>query len=111
MDIHAFPTGAHTPVDQAEAAGIADRHLPTAAPGTERRIVEFAQGFTVHVVDPTHAPPDRPVVVPGSVYVIDKATAAVSCWPTYPSELVAEQYAHLLRTGRLIVADEWPEQD
>ncbi|MFB7875638.1 hypothetical protein ACFC06_10310 [Nocardia sp. NPDC056064] len=107
MDIHAFPTGAQTPVDRAEATRIADDHLPADAPGTERRIAEFPEGFAVFAVVPTHAPADRPVPVGGSVYVIDKRTGAVSAWPTYPPSLIAEQYA----AARVIVEDTWPDPD
>lgn len=111
MDIHAYPTDAQTPVDGAEAARIAAQHLPAEPPGTDRHIIEFPEGFTVFAVRPLHAPPDRPIPVDGSVHVIDKATGAVSYWPTYPSDVIAEQYRRLLSTGRLIVDDEWPEQD
>ncbi|WP_336081163.1 hypothetical protein [Nocardia sp. SSK8] len=107
MDIHAFPTDAQTPVDRAEAARIAADHLPADAPDTERRIIEFPEGFAVFAVVRTNAPPDPPVPVGGSVYVIDKPTGAVSAWPTYPPALIAAHYA----TARLIVADDRPEPD
>lgn len=110
MDIHAYPTGAHTPVDRAEAARIAAEHLPE-DPGTERHIVEFADGFTVFAANPRHAPPDRPLPIGGSVHVIDKATGAVSFWPTYPSGAIAARYALMRAAGELIVAESWPEED
>ncbi|MFF2086038.1 hypothetical protein ACFVVM_19860 [Nocardia sp. NPDC058176] len=111
MDIHAYPTGAHTPVDREEAARVAAEHLPAETPGTDRHIVEFADGFTVFDVRPLHAPPDRPIPVGGSVHVIDKATGAVSYWPTYPSEAIAAQYALMRESGRLIVEESWPDPD
>ncbi|MFC6011049.1 hypothetical protein [Nocardia lasii] len=107
MDIHAYPTDAQTPVDLAEASRIAAEHLPAELPGHTREIIEFTSGFTVFAVAPLHAPPDRPVPIGGSVYVIDKATGAVSFWPTYPSDTVAATYA----TGRVIIAETWPDQD
>ncbi|MBW0270742.1 hypothetical protein ATM97_06905 [Nocardia sp. MH4] len=107
MDIHAYPTDAQTPVDRAEATRIAADHLPPPIPATDRHIVEFAGGFVVYEVRPLHAPVDRPLPIGGSVYVIDKATGAVSYWPTYPCSAVAERY----EAGRVIVEDDWPEQD
>ncbi|MFD3591617.1 hypothetical protein ACFWU5_02730 [Nocardia sp. NPDC058640] len=107
MDIHAYPTDAQTPVDRAEAIRVAARHLPAELPGHDREIVEFDSGFTVFEVAPLHAPADRPVPIGGSVYVIDKATGAVSFWPTYPSGVVAEKYA----ADRVIVAENWPDQE
>lgn len=111
MDIHAYPTDAQTPVDLAEATRVAADHLPADLPGHDRQIVEFADGFTVFAVQPLHAPPDRPIPIGGSVYVIDKATGAISFWPTYPTGVIAAQYALLLAAGRLVVADAWPDQD
>lgn len=111
MDIHAYPTDAHTPVDQEEATRIAAEHLPAEMPETDRHIVEFADGFTVFDVLPLHAPPDRPIPVGGSVHVIDKATGAVSFWPTYPSGVIAAQYALMRQLGQLIVEESWPDQD
>ncbi|MFD9546335.1 hypothetical protein ACFWBG_03060 [Nocardia salmonicida] len=111
MDIHAYPTDAHTPVDRAEATRLAAEHLPAEQSGHDRQIVEFADGFTVFAIAPLHAPSDRPIPIGGSVYVIDKATGAVSFWPTYPSGVVAEYYALLLAAGKLVVADTWPDQD
>jgi len=107
VDIHAFATGAQTPVDRAEATRIAADHLPADAPGADRQITEFAGGFAVFAIRPEHAPPDRPMPVGGSVYVIDKATGAVSAWPTYPVSLIAAQYA----SARVLVTDEHLEQD
>ncbi|MGW5917595.1 hypothetical protein ACWFPY_01270 [Nocardia fluminea] len=111
MDIHAYPTDAQTPVDRAEAARVAAEHLPADLPGHERRIVEFADGFAVFAVQPLHAPPDRPIPIGGSVYVVDKATGAVSYWPTYPSGVIAAHYALVVAAGQLVVADAWPDQD
>ncbi|GEM32420.1 hypothetical protein NN3_34270 [Nocardia neocaledoniensis NBRC 108232] len=107
MDIHAYPTDARTPVDQAEATRIAETRLPAPEPGTERHVAEFDDGFIVLAVWPIATPAGRSRPVGGSVHVIDKETGAVSYWPTYPYELIAPLYA----TGRLIVEDEWPEQD
>lgn len=111
MDIHAYPTDAQTPVNRAEATRVAAEHLPTDPPGHDRQIIEFADGFTVFAVQPLYAPADRPIPVGGSVYVIDKKTGAVSFWPTYPTGEIAARYALLLATGRLVVADTWPDQD
>ncbi|MGF0316863.1 hypothetical protein [Nocardia fluminea] len=111
MDIHAYPTDAQTPVDRAEAARVAAEHLPADLPGHERRIIEFDDGFTVFAVQPLHTPPDRPIPIGGSVYVIDKATGAVSFWPTYPSGVIAAHYALVVAAGQLVVADSWPDQD
>ncbi|MFD5180991.1 hypothetical protein ACFWM1_34630 [Nocardia sp. NPDC058379] len=107
MDIHAYPTDAHTPVDRAEATRLAADHLPPPQPDTERRIVEFATGFVAFEIRPLHAPVDRPLPVGGSVYVIDKATGAVSFWPTYSCAAVADRY----EAGQVIVEDAWPDQD
>ncbi|MFE7719990.1 hypothetical protein ACFU44_13220 [Nocardia rhizosphaerihabitans] len=106
MDIHAYPTDAQTPVDRAEATRIAADHLPP-IPDTDHHIVEFTGGFVVFAVRPLHAPPDRPLPVGGSVHVIDKATGAVSYWPTYPCGVIAAQYA----TARVVVDDEWPGEE
>ncbi|MFC9474554.1 hypothetical protein ACFTS5_20430 [Nocardia sp. NPDC056952] len=111
MDIHAYPTDAQTPVDRAEATRVAAEHLPVDLPGHDRQIVEFADGFAVFAVEPLHAPPDRPIPIGGSVYVIDKVTGAVSFWPTYPPGVIAAHYALLLAAGQLVVADSWPDQD
>ncbi|MFD3703972.1 hypothetical protein ACFWUP_12540 [Nocardia sp. NPDC058658] len=111
MDIHAYRTDALTPVDRAEATRVAAEYLPADQPGHDRKIVEFADGFAVFAVQPLHAPPDRPIPIGGSVYVIDKATGAVSFWPTYPPGVIAAHYGLLLAADRLIVADEWPELD
>ncbi|APE36360.1 hypothetical protein BOX37_23215 [Nocardia mangyaensis] len=111
MDIHAYPTDARTPVDREEAIRIAAEHLPGEIPETDRHIVEFADGFTVFDVRPLHAPSDRPIPVGGSVHVIDKETGAVSFWPTYPSDLIAAQYALMRESGRLIVEANWPDPD
>lgn len=111
MNIHAYPTDAHTPVDRAEATRVAAEHLPADLPGHNREIVEFADGFVVFAVQPLHAPPDRPIPIGGSVYVIDKATGAVSFWPTYPCGVIAAHYALLLAAGQLVIADSWPDQD
>jgi hypothetical protein len=111
VDIHAYPTDAQTPVDRAEATRVAAEHLPADLPGHERRIVEFTDGFAVFAVQPLHAPPDRPIPIGGSVYVIDKTTGAVSFWPTYPSGVIAAHYALVVAAGQLVVADSWPDQD
>ncbi|MEU7766948.1 hypothetical protein AB0B25_17700 [Nocardia sp. NPDC049190] len=117
MDIHAYPTEAATPVDQSEAHRIARRYLSNdddAARGITHRITEFDTCFVVVAVFPRSrsTDPNVPmVVVGGSVCVIDKPTGAVSFWPTYPADLVAEQYAAALRDDRLVIEDDWPEED
>ncbi|MEU2030308.1 hypothetical protein [Nocardia amamiensis] len=116
MDIHAYPTEATTPVDLTEAHRIADRYLTDddhAAHGIAYRITEFDTCFVAVAVFavPPHADPNAPVVVGGSVCVIDKPTGAVSYWPTYPVTMVADQYAAALRDGRLIIEDGWVEDD
>ncbi|WP_067461983.1 hypothetical protein [Nocardia amamiensis] len=116
MDIHAYPTDAPTPLDLTGAHRIADRYLAGddhAAHGITYRITEFNACFVAVAVfaGPPHADPNAPVVVGGSVCVIDKPTGAVSYWPTYPATMVADQYAAALRDGRLIVEDDWPEDD
>ncbi|BDT96473.1 hypothetical protein IFM12275_64490 [Nocardia sputorum] len=117
MDIHAYPTEATTPVDLTEAHRIADHHLANgdyADRGIAYRLTEFDTCFVAVATfpRPPHAEPDSPlVVVGGSVCVIDKPTGAVSYWPTYPADLVADQYAAALRDGRLIIEDSWPEDD
>ncbi|MGK8523644.1 hypothetical protein ACRS6B_19795 [Nocardia asteroides] len=117
MDIHAYPTEATTPVDLTEAHRIADRHL-TNGDYTERGITYHLTEFDTCFVAvaafarPTHADPNSPLVlVGGSVCVIDKSTGAVSYWPTYPADLIADQYATALEEGRLIIEDSWPEDD
>ncbi|MEU3014412.1 hypothetical protein [Nocardia asteroides] len=105
MDIHAYPTDAHTPVDRAEAIRVAATHLPD-IPGTDRHVVEFADGFAVFAVRPQHAPPDRPLPVGGSVHVVDKTTGAISRWPTYPVSAIEHRYT----ADRVIVEDSWPDE-
>ncbi|MEV6321172.1 hypothetical protein AB0M45_08230 [Nocardia sp. NPDC051787] len=117
MDIHAYPTEAPTPVDLPEAHRITDRYLTAgdhAARGITYHITEFDTCFVaVAFFDgPPHADPNVPVVVVGgSVCVIDKPTGAVSYWPTYPATMVADQYTAALQDGRLIIEDDWPEED
>ncbi|MGW5314882.1 hypothetical protein [Nocardia thailandica] len=110
MDIHAYPTGARTPVDGEEAARIAARHLPDPPAGSGWHITEFEAGFTVVAVDPRPAAAHRPLTLGGTVHVVDKATGAVSFWPTYPGALVAELYGRMREEGTLII-DAWPAPD
>ncbi|MFC4126306.1 hypothetical protein [Nocardia rhizosphaerae] len=107
MDIHAYPTDARTPVDQTEATRLAAAELPAPAPWTERHVAEFDTGFVVYDARPQRAAAGRAQPVGGSVYVIDRATGAVSFWPSYPCAVIAELYA----ARRVVVADGWPEQD
>ena len=117
MQIHAYPTDARVPVDLAEAHRVTERHLtdPRDLPvGITRIVTEFAAGFTVVAV--RDAKPDLPEAFPpsvvhGSVCVIDRATGAVSYWPTYPGDVVAEMYTEILRTGELVVAADWPDPE
>ncbi|WP_433683452.1 hypothetical protein [Nocardia sp. CA-119907] len=119
MDIHAYPTEATLPVDLAEAQRIADHYLSSADDvdrGITNLLTEFDSCFTVVAIfaphpgiDP-HKPP-LPPAIGGSVCVIDKPTGAVSYWPTYPTDLVAEQYTRAMQSGRLIIEDGWPEDD
>ncbi|MGO4612722.1 hypothetical protein AB4305_11415 [Nocardia sp. 2YAB30] len=117
MDIHAYPTEASTPVDQSEARRIAKRYLSNdddAERGITYQITEFDTCFVAAAVFPPSpsADPNVPLlVVGGSVCVIDKPTGAVSYWPTYPTDIVAEQYAAALRDDRLIIEDSWPKDD
>ncbi|WP_454195861.1 hypothetical protein [Nocardia sp. Marseille-Q1738] len=116
MDIHAYPTEAPTPVDLPEAHRITDRYLTGddhTARGITYRITEFDICFVAIAVfdGPPHADPNAPVVVGGSVCVIDKPTGAVSYWPTYPATMIADQYTAALQDGRLIIEDGWPEED
>ncbi|WP_280252043.1 hypothetical protein [Nocardia abscessus] len=117
MDIHAYPTEATTPVDLTEAHRIVGHHL-TNGDYAERGITYLLREFDTCFVAvaafprPPQADPDSPqVVVGGSVCVIDKPTGAVSFWPTYPADLVADQYTTALEDGRLIIEDSWPEDD
>ncbi|MFQ6395786.1 hypothetical protein ACLMAJ_20255 [Nocardia sp. KC 131] len=119
MDIHAYPTKASTPVDLTEAERIADRYLSgddDVERGITNLLTEFDCCFTVVAIFPPppgtdpHARP-APPAIGGSVSVIDKSTGAVSYWPSYPTDLVAEQYADALRTGRLIIEPDWPEDN
>jgi hypothetical protein len=119
MDIHAYPTKAATPVNLAEAQRIADTYLSAADDaewGITKLLTEFDSCFTVVAIFPPppgtdpHTPP-LPPAIGGSICVIDKATGAVSYWPSYPTSLVAEQYADMLRTGRLIIEPDWPTED
>ncbi|MBF6163290.1 hypothetical protein IU486_00690 [Streptomyces gardneri] len=115
MDIHAYPTEATTPVDLSEAHRIADRHLTNGDyndRGITYHLTEFDACFVAVATfpRPPHADPSSPpVFVGGSVCVIDKPTGAVSYWPTYPADVVADQYATALEDGRLIIEDSWPE--
>lgn len=117
MDIHAYPTESSTPVDRTEAARIAERYLSGAdhaERGITHLLTEFDAGFTVVAVfppAPNAGPNPPPIIVGGSVCVIDKATGAVSFWPTYPIDLVAEQYTDAVSSGRLVVEDSWPEPE
>ncbi|MET7767821.1 hypothetical protein [Nocardia sp. NPDC005366] len=127
MEVHAYPTEAAVPVDLAEARRIADLHLTDpgdAAAGISTVVTEFDTGFTVVAVFGAGAAQKEglqteglqteglpPPAVGGSVCVIDKSTGAVSYWPSYPTALVAEQYTEMLRTGRLVIEDGWPDPD
>ncbi|MCP2287255.1 hypothetical protein ACFYT3_21885 [Nocardia amikacinitolerans] len=116
MEVHAYPTSATTPVDLAAAQQIAARYLSVTEQGSEiaHLVTEFDGGFVVVAVRgpiPENSSPLPPPVIGGTVSVIDKATGAVSYWPTYPAAVIAEQYDEMLRTGRLIVADDWPTED
>ncbi|TQM31174.1 hypothetical protein [Nocardia bhagyanarayanae] len=117
MEVHAYPTSATTPVDLAAAQQIAARYLSVPdqlASGIAHQLTEFDGGFVVVAIRgpvPESTSPLPPPVIGGSVSVIDKATGAVSYWPTYPPALIAEQYDEMLRTGRLIVADDWPTEN
>lgn len=110
MDIHAYRTGARTPVDRAEAARVAAHHLPEPPAGSTWHITEFEAGFTVFAVDPRPGAAHRPLTLAGSVHVIDKATGAVSFWPTYPVPIITELYARMREHGTLVI-DAWPEPD
>ncbi|MGW0246817.1 hypothetical protein ACWDYH_09285 [Nocardia goodfellowii] len=111
MQVHAYPTDATVPVQLPEAERIAATHLADpshTATGVENVITEFESCFTVvaeirSTADQTIAPPLRPVSV------IDKATGAVSYWPSYPVTLVAERYAAAIADDGLIIEDEWPD--
>ncbi|MGW4774299.1 hypothetical protein ACWEO2_40440 [Nocardia sp. NPDC004278] len=119
MDIHAYPTEATIPVDLAEAQRIADHYLSRADDadrGISNLLTEFDSCFTVVAIfaPPPGIDPHRhplPPAIGGSVCVIDKPTGAVSYWPTYPTDLVAEQYTRAMQSGRLIIEDGWPEDD
>jgi hypothetical protein len=117
MDIHAYPTEATTPVDLTEAHRIADHHLANgdyADRGISYHLTEFDTCFVAVATFPRAPqadPASPPVIVGGSVCVIDKPTGAVSYWPTYPADLVADQYATALRDGRLVIEDGWPADD
>ncbi|WP_194814893.1 hypothetical protein [Nocardia sp. XZ_19_385] len=110
MQVHAYPTDATVPVQLPEAERIAASHLSDpgdAAGGVEHVVTEFDSCFTVVAIvrstaDQTIAPPLTPVSV------IDKATGAVSYWPSYPVTVVAERYGAALADNGLIVEDEWP---
>ncbi|WP_405177640.1 hypothetical protein OG225_25625 [Nocardia sp. NBC_01377] len=115
MEVHAYPTEATVPVDLAEARRIADLHLrdpDDAADDIGSVVTEFDAGFTVVAVRGT-AEADRlpKPAIGGSVCVIDKSTGAISFWPTYPTALIAEQYAVMRDTGRLVVEDSWPDPE
>ncbi|WP_431953064.1 hypothetical protein [Nocardia lijiangensis] len=117
MEVHAYPTRATTPVDLPAAEHIAERYLSSPeelATGITNVITEFEGGFVVVAIRgpvPEGDSPLPPPVIGGSVSVIDKATGAVSYWPTYPVALVAEHYDQMLSTGKLIIADDWPNPD
>ncbi|MEU8901823.1 hypothetical protein [Nocardia sp. NPDC048505] len=110
MQVHAYPTDAAVPVALPEAERIAATHLSDpgdAVAGVENEITEFESCFTVvarvpSTADRTAAPPLAPVAV------IDKATGAVSYWPSYPVALVAERYGAMLGDDGLVIVDEWP---
>ncbi|MGV9822148.1 hypothetical protein [Nocardia xishanensis] len=117
MEVHAYPTRATTPVDLPSAENIAAEYLSSPedrAAGITNVITEFEGGFVVvaiHGPAPEGDSPLPPPVIGGSVSVIDKATGAVSYWPTYPVASVAEHYDQMLRTGKLVIADDWPNPD
>ncbi|MEV6387367.1 hypothetical protein [Nocardia xishanensis] len=106
-----------TPVDLPAAEDIAAEYLCSPedrAAGITNVVTEFEGGFVVvaiHGPVPEGDSPLPPPVIGGSVSVIDKATGAVSYWPTYPVDLVAEHYDQMLRTGKLVIADDWPNPD
>ncbi|WP_216911913.1 hypothetical protein [Nocardia noduli] len=115
MEVHAYPTEATVPVDLAEARRIADLHLrdpDDAADDIGSVVTEFDAGFTVAAVRGTAEAGRLPKpAIGGSVCVIDKSTGAISFWPTYPTALIAEQYAVMRDTGRLVVEDSWPDPE
>ncbi len=117
MEVHAYPTRTTTPVDLPAAEHIAAEYLSSPeerATGITNVVTEFEGGFVVvaiHGPVPEGDSPLPPPVIGGSVSVIDKATGAVSYWPTYPPALVAEHYDQMLSTGKLIIADDWPDPD
>lgn len=115
MEVHAYPTEATVPVDLAEARRIADLHLrdpDDAADDIGSVVTEFDAGFTVVAVRGTAEAGRLPKpAIGGSVCVIDKSTGAISFWPTYPTALIAEQYAVMRDTGRLVVEDSWPDPE
>ncbi|MEV0245677.1 hypothetical protein AB0H76_03700 [Nocardia sp. NPDC050712] len=110
MQVHAYPTDATVPVALPEAERIAATHLADpgdAAAGIESIVTEFDTCFTVvarvpSTADQTIAPPLTPVSV------IDKATGAVSYWPSYPVTLVAERYGAALADAGLVIEEHWP---
>ncbi|MEV0711671.1 hypothetical protein [Nocardia aurea] len=112
MEVHAYPTESTVPVDLAEARRIADLYLrdpDDAADDIGSVVTEFDAGFTVVAVRGTAEAGRLPApAIGGSVCVIDKSTGAISFWPTYPTALIAEQYAAMRDTGRLVVEDSWP---
>ncbi|MBF6214672.1 hypothetical protein IU433_25825 [Nocardia puris] len=113
MRVHAYPTGAATPVDATAARGIADKYFPRQA-GDEITtvITEFDTCFVVSgVLGPLAANGEGvpPPLAAGSMSVIDKETGAVSLWPTYPVAWIAEQYAKARAEGGVVVEDAWPK--
>ncbi|GAA5085239.1 hypothetical protein GCM10023319_31030 [Nocardia iowensis] len=116
MDIHAYPTECTTPVTLAEAERLAERYLSfddDAGRGITNRITEFDSCFVVVAIfvpppSTESRTPPTPLPIGGTVSTIDKATGAITLWPTYPPDLVAEHHEAALRAGRLIIEETWP---
>lgn len=116
MDIHAYPTECTTPVTPAEAERLAERYLAFdehTGPGIANRITEFDSCFVVVAVFAPPAPTESdtapsPLPIGGTVSTIDKASGAITLWPTYPVDVVAGHHATAVHNGTLIIEDTWP---
>ncbi|MBF6544854.1 hypothetical protein [Nocardia brasiliensis] len=116
MDIHAYPTECTTPVTLAEAERLAERYLAfdaDAGRGVTNRITEFDSCFVVVATFAPPAPtesrtPPGPLPIGGTVSTIDKASGAITLWPTYPPDVVAGHHAAAVQNGTFIVEETWP---
>lgn len=105
--VPAYPTNAVTPLNLAEARRIADEYLSSPAEraaGYRNLLDEYDICFTVV----TAAPPSAGADYGAAVTVIDKKTGCISYWPSWSTDMVAEEYKRVLKAGEVEIQPSWP---